>query len=345
MEKTSLEQTKGKIKLSGRIKGIKNDNAVREGFTKSDKQYKALSFFVETSLINNVRLELFGMERDQVVAYSMKDKKSKRVNWDDRKKDFGDYKVLGTNCFLEVDPKDANKKLRKVLPEFDAVDYIKQNLKDGDFVRIVGQIEFSEYVNQEGNTVEQKRFVITSITKLNEEIDFESPDFKEESKFEQDIIISDVMMDEESKRLLVNAKIIKYGGEISDTTFTVDTEKYPKLAANMAKRFGFGDFITVYGHIINSVILSEAPVEDAVADEDDWGGDEEIKGEFDKNYIKEYISELQIISVDSSSYEPKKYKEEDLISEDEDAFNGDVSEGEGDSFDDDEDDMDELPFD
>lgn len=346
MAKATLEQTKGKIKLVGRVKGIGNDNARREGFTKSDKQYKSLQFFIETSPINQVKVELFGMERDQVVAYSNKDKKSKKIDWAKRHQDFGDYKVLGTGCYLEVDPSDSSKKLRKVLPEFDSIDYIKANVKDGDFVRINGQIEFSEYVNRQGKKVEQKRFVISSITKLDEKIDFTSVDFKEESKFEHDIVINDVMLDDETKRLYVNAKIIKYGGEIADTTFTVDTEKYPKLAGNMAKRFAFGDFITVYGLIINSVIVkeSEEEMQESVSDDEDWGGDEDIKKDFENNYMKEYVSELQITSVDSSTYEPKKYKEEDLLSEDEDAFNGDVKgDASGKDFDDEEE-MDDLPF-
>lgn len=348
MAKTSLEQTKGKIKLVGRVKGIGNDNSRKEGFTKSDKQYKQLSFFLETSSINQVRVELFGMERDQVVAYSNKEKKSKKVNWADRKKDFGDYKVLGTGCYLEADPSDSSKKLRQVLPEYDAVDYIKANLKDGDVVRINGEIDFQEFNDKQGKKVSSKKFIIKSITKLDETLDFGSADFKEESKFEHDIVINDVMLDDETKRLFVNAKIIKYGGEIADTTFTVDTEKYPKLAGNMSKRFGFGDFITVYGLVINSTIIKESDEElnESSGDVEDWGGDEDIKKDFENNYMKDYIQELQITSVDSATYEPKKYKEEDLVSEDENAYNGDLKGDKPpvDFNEEDELDDDDLPF-
>ncbi|OME54037.1 hypothetical protein BSK59_15765 [Paenibacillus odorifer] len=347
----NLEQTKGKIKLVGRVKGIGNPNSVREGFTKSsEKQFKSLQFFLETSAINNVRVELFGMEKDQVTAYSMKDRKSKKIDWAKRKNDFGDYKVMGTGCYLESDPTDSSKKLRKILPEFDAVDYIKANLKDGDIVRINGEIDFQEFENKQGKLVSSSKFSIKSITKLDDELDFNSSEFKEESKFEHEIIIGDVMMDDETKRLHVSAKVIKYGGDIVDTSFTVDTEKYPKLAGNMTKRFGFGDFIKVYGLIINSVILKEAEDElNDSAEEEDWGGDDEIKKDFDNNFLKEYTQELQITSVDSSTYEPKKYKEEDLMSEDEDAFNGDVKGNGGnppaDDFnDEDEEGMDDLPF-
>src|SRR5690606_4539785 len=125
-------------------------------------------------------------------------------------------------------------------------------------------------------------------------------------------------------------------------------EKYPKLANNMAKRLGYGDFIKVYGHILNQTILVEDNSVEEDSEFEDWGGDEEIKSEFENNYIKQYISELQIISVDSKSYEKKKYNEEDFISEDESIYNGDFDddseEGEGDPFSD-ESDVDDLPFD
>jgi len=340
---SDLEQTKGKFRLIGRVKGISNDNAYREGFTKSDKEYKSLQFFVETSPNNTVKVELFGMERDQVIAYSSKEKKSKKIDWAKRLDDHGDYKVLGTACYLEDDG--SNKKVRKVYPEFDAVPYIREHLKDGDVVRITGNIDFQKYQNRQGQDAVSNHFLIASIAKLDEELDFDDPKFKEEAKFEQDIVVNDVMADDETKKLYVNAKIIKYGGEIVDVTFTVDTEKYPKLAGNMAKRLSFGDFITVYGLIINSVIYKESDeeIDESVSDEDDWGGDEDIKKSFENNYMREFVSELQITSVDSSSYEPKKYKEEDLISEGEDAFNGDIEDDEettGDDFEDE----DALPF-
>jgi hypothetical protein len=343
-----LEQTKGKIKLVGVVTGIGNENAKREGYTKSEKQFKSLSFFVQTSKQNRVKVELFGTERDYVYAYSQKAKESKKIEWAKRNDDHGDYKVLGVNLYLEKG--EDGKNIRKVLTEYDAVEYISAHLKDGDVVRINGTIDFQEYENKQGKMVEAQRFIINSITKLDEALDFDSPDFKEEAKFEQEIVVTETIVDEENKKLLVGAKIIKYGGEVANTTFVVDAEQYPKLANNMAKRLSFGDFIKVFGLIINSVIITENTESAPVDEEDDWGGDEEIKKDFENNYIRDYIQELRITSVDSSTYEPKKYKEEDFFNEDEDAFNGDVNTDEDDDFgdddfgDDDDDDIDNLPF-
>lgn len=343
MSKTTLEQTKGKIKLTGVVTGIGNENAKREGFTKSDKKFQSLSFFVQTSKPNRVKVELFGMEKDHVYAYSQKAKDTKKIDWAKRNDNHGDYKVLGVNLYLEKG--EDGKNIRKVLQEYDAVEYITAHLKDGDVVRIQGQIDFQNYVNKQGQEVESEKFVITSITKLDEELDFEAEDFKEEAIFEQEIVVTETMVDDENKKLIVNAKVIKYGGETANATFVVDANEYPKLANNMAKRLGFGDFIKVFGKIINSVVITENPETPVVDEEDDWGGDEEIKKDFENNFIRDYINELRITSVDSSTYEQKKYKEEDFESEDEDAFNGDVDVEDGDDFsDEDEEEIDDLPF-
>jgi hypothetical protein len=332
----ALEQTKGKIKIVGLVKGIQNENAFRDGYTKSEKKFKSLSFFVQTSSVNTVKVELFGSEKDVVYAYSQKKKESKQIEWAKRHDNHGDYKIMGVTMKLEKG--EDGKVVQKVMTEFDAVDYIQNHLKDGDVVRITGEIDFQEYENQQGTMVRSQRFVIKTITKLDQELDFESPDFKEESKFEQEIVVTETEVDNDNKKLYVHAKIIKRNGEHVDTTFTVDASKYPKLANNMAKRLSFGDFIKTYGLIINSVILTQS--DESFDDEDDWGGDSSIKNDF--NYIRDYIQELQITSVDSSTYEKAKYKEEDFVNEDEDAFNGNVD----DDFSDDEEDEDfnDLPF-
>ncbi len=58
-----LEQTKGKFKLVGKVVGINNENAYREGITKNGEgsPFKSLAFFVQTSKENRVRVELFGI--------------------------------------------------------------------------------------------------------------------------------------------------------------------------------------------------------------------------------------------------------------------------------------------
>ncbi|HMG14089.1 MAG TPA: hypothetical protein VK590_01510, partial [Saprospiraceae bacterium] len=85
VEVKKLEETKGSFTLKGKIDGLASDYAVREGVTSTDKEYKALSFFVQTSPTNRVKVEMFGMERD-VIYYSSKAKQSKKIPFENRDK-------------------------------------------------------------------------------------------------------------------------------------------------------------------------------------------------------------------------------------------------------------------
>lgn len=339
---TALEQTKGKFKVEGIIKGIKNEKAYSEGFTaNTDKPYKSIKFFVETSPTNRVKVELFGMEKDEVIAYSNKAKESKRIKWADRNGNHGDFKVMGTNLFLEKG-KDG-KNVRKVMAEIEAVDYLLEHLKDGDSVRVSGQNGFQEFENQQGELKESTQFSIGTISKIDD-IDFSAETFKEVAHFEQEIVVEETMVDDENMKLIISAKVIKYnksGNEPVSATFVVDAKELPKLANNMSKRLSYGDFIKVYGLIINAEIRTEAEVTETMDDEDDWGGDDDVKNSMDTSYISTFLNELQVTSVESSSYESKKYKEEDLLSSDEDAFNGDIEAK--DEFSEEEE-IDDLPF-
>lgn len=348
MATTKLEQTKGQFKLMGKVKGIENENALREGTTKSDKPYKALSFFVETSPTNAIKVEMFAMERDVVYAYSSKAKETKKVNWADRHKNHNDYKVIGVRLGLEKG--EDGKNIVKQLVEWDAVEELTESLKDGDSVFVSGNIDFQQFKNKEGVLVESTKYQIGQVSKTKKPVDFDAEDFTEMSQFEQEVVITGAEIDKtdkENPKLMVTAKTINYKGEDTDTTFIVEAgknDKLKKLATNMKKRFKFGDFIKVFGLCVNRTELEEA--EESV-EEDDWGGETDVKDSFNNNYIRNYIQELQITSVDSSTYEPKKYKEEDFFNEDEDSFGDDNVDLDGDDFSDEDtgmDDDDDLPF-
>lgn len=337
----ALEQTKGSFKLVGVVKGIDSDKSIKEGFTTSDKAWKNLSFYVQTSKENNTRVELFGMEKDLVYAYSQKAKQSKPIKWEERFNNHNDFKVMGVNMFLEEGKDGKNKKM--VQSELDAIDYMTKHISDGDVVRVNGEIDFQEFTDGQGDVKKSAKFIIKSITKLNEELDFESEDFKEVATFQQEIIVTDTMVDTDTKKLHVYGKVIKYKGELASCEFVVDADKLPKLANNMSKRLGYGDFIKLYGHVLNLSIRKDSELEDEEevieTEVDDWGGDDEVKKDFTSNsgsYITEYIRELQITDVDGESYTKKKYREEDLQT-DADSFGDD-----GDEFNDIEED--DLPF-
>jgi hypothetical protein len=348
--KKELVQTKGQFKLMGKVKGIENENALREGTTQGkDQPYKSLSFFVETSPTNAIKVEIFAMERDEVFFYSSKAKETKRIPWDKRHSSLKEYKLIGTRLGLEKGEDGKNKQVMMV--EWDAVDYILDNLKDGDSVFVNGTINFRTYKDKNsGDMKESKSYAISGISHTKKPIDFDAEDFSEMASFEQDIVVTDVTVLD--GKLHIGAKIIGYKSkkgdqEVADTTFIVDPEvdggKYKKLANNMKKRLKYGDAIKLFGLCINSVELVAG--EETEEEEDDWGGEKPAGMD---NMVRNYTQELRVTAVDSSTYEPKKYTEEDFFSDDEDSFGDDDSDFDGDDFGDDEetglDDDDDLPF-
>lgn len=333
VEVKKLEETKGSFTLKGKIDGLASDYAVREGVTSTDKDYKALSFFVYTSPTNRVKVEMFGMERD-VIFYSSKAKQSKKVPFENRDKvSLKGYQLMGVNINAS-----GKKNDRKTLIEYDAIDYIREHFNDGDTVYIKGQLDFSEFENQQGEKINKTSFRLNSIKK-EEDIDFDDDDFLPHAFFKQDIVVNELM--EEDGKLFVHAKIIKYKGDLADATFVVDSERLKKFAKTLKKNLKFGDWINVKGWIVSEAIEGEETEEEVEGE--DWGG-ESPEG-MDTNYITEYINELQIVNVDKETYEPKKYSEEDLFTKEEEDFGDDDvdTEDEDNDFDDDDEDE-ELPF-
>lgn len=325
VEVKKLKETKGSFTLRGKIEGLKSDYAVREGVTSTDKDYKSLSFFIQTSPTNRVKVEMFGMERD-VIFYNSKAKQSKRVSFENRNKvNLKGYQLMGVNINAS-----GKKNDRKVLIEYDAIDYIRENFNDGDTVFVKGQTDFSEFENQHGEWINKTSFRITSIRKEENEIDFNDEDFVPHAFFKQDIVVNELM--EEDGKLFIHAKIIKYKGDLADAVFVVDSERLKKFAKTLKKNLKFGDWINVKGWIISETIEKEEKIE--VEEDDDWGG--ETPEGMEDHYIKEYINELQIVNVDKDSYEPQKYTEADLFTEEEENYGEDPNE-EDDEFEDDDD--------
>lgn len=335
---TKKDETKGKFKLIGIVSGL-NEESFREGVTASGKDYRSVSFNVQTSETNKVRVELFGMVKDRVFLYSQKDKETKEVTWEERNENHGSYKLLGTNMKLEKDK--AGKAVRKVMAEYDAIEYMEEMLKDGMSVAVTGRTSVNSYENDEGEKRTNIQLQLSSISLMKNEIDFEDEEFKETCNFEQEVVIVEVE-DNEDGKTDVYTKLIDYKGDAHDVVYTVNKEELPKLAQNMKKRMKFGDFIKVYGVITNKVELVEGKDEDLETDEDDWGGDDELTEEMEKSYITNYIVENEIRAVKSSTYVKGKYSQEDFENADEDAFDGDEN-FDDDDFGEDFDDED-LPF-
>jgi hypothetical protein len=309
----NLERTRGHVKLRGKIVGLNNDKAMRGGTSSKGSNWKAVSFFVETSHGNRVRVEIMGSEGN-VYAYNQELRETKQLAWSERNKVPEGYNLIG------ITVRGKNDEDQKDLASYEAIDYIKDNFTDGESVFVSGQIDFQEYENRQGQKVASKRININRIYHTDD-IDFTADTFQETASFEQDIVINECIEDADNNKLLVEAFQIKGRGEVVPSSFVVDMEQYDSLAKNIKKRLKFGDFIRVKGEIVNRVefLQNDEPEE---TDDDDWGG-KDPNGMENTQSIRNYVDELRITNVASSTHEPKKYSEDQLFSQAEENFGRD----------------------
>jgi hypothetical protein len=339
--------------MKGIVDGLARNGAYNEGNVNqgknAGKEYKTIRFQVQTSATNKLSVELFGMEMDHVFAYKHGNKKkgtkgdTKRIDFEDRHDDLPTgYQLIGINMGLEQN--EAGKNIRTTMVAYDAVEYIYDNLNDGDSVKVQGELQFGEY---EGNP--QIRYVINSIYK-EADIDFEDEKFEEVAGFSQEIVIAGTNINSADKTLEITAYTIQYGNKFTPAQFVIRPEDDKDLAKLLKafQKLKFGDFIQVEGLCMNNAVVTE--VKEAPK-ENPFGG-KRPKG-VQRDTVTNYVTELQITYADGATYKKGLYDEgdfvEDELIEDEDEGEEEVSFGgkkKGGLGSDDEEDIseDELPF-
>lgn len=266
-----------------------NSNYYKEGTTKNGKPWRTLRFGIKTSPKQTIYVELFGQEYDKVYPYSKNEKKSMIMDWKDRFNLPSGYNLIG----VTVGSKNT------IFTDYDAIPQIMENFKDGDSIFVSCDNKFSKY---NGNL--QVKYSVKSIYKTSEEIDFEDPEFKEQSEFTQELTITDVDVDKELEKVFINAYIIEAQGKdklplIHPAQFTVDLNNENKNMVKAMQKVKFGTNMKVKGFVHNDVVLTE------VTEDTEWGKQSaKIEGS---------RREMKIIEVDAVSVEIKKYKEADFL--------------------------------
>lgn len=334
MAKKQLEQTLGKFKVIGKVTRIDKDGAFKEEvLNKPDnknhgKVYRSLRFGVKTSPTNEVFVQGFAFEPEEVFLWNSKKReenpnyKGERIpfeTWKEQQDELREqgYAILQSRIGLDYD--EGGKLRTRGLPLFVALKEIYEGLDNGDDVVVEGSIRYSRYKNRDGQEVEQKTLSIEKVYKLSKEIDFESSEFEEISYFEQEMVFVDADLDKKEKKAYVTGRIIDYNENFNDYQFVVNfTDEEGnidpamlKLAEAMSKKMKFGDLINVFGDITNRAVVEEV---ESVDDDDDLitklGGKQKPKHA--QGYtITNYISEMSIYGVDK--WEEGKYNEEDFV--------------------------------
>ena len=301
-----LPETKGGFQVQGIVLGMEKDSAFKEMLTKTKKKMRFTKFGVRTSKDNNIYLDLNGMVKD-VVYFGKRDKETKKnevkkVLWDQRNtfKEEG-FRMMGVNLGLEQFIDDAGKKQnkKKVLAEYDACEYITQNLKDDASVFVKGKIEFSSFQNEKGEVSRATKFIPSQISALKSPVDLDAEDYKEKSDFTQTIIFMSAEIDEtdaNDKKGLVQAKIVTYS-TIEDTEFIVrDKTLFQTLKKNLKPYTA----IQVHGKIINKVLTEEVET-------NSWGQSNPME-----QVSRTYIRELEIVGANPDTIDTETYTKENI---------------------------------
>lgn len=268
-----LKQTDSTFQIRGTITGVKGKRFYVSGNTKNGGTWHVVEFGVNINNGKNVFLKLSGFPRNEVYYYKKGENgekgTTKKVAWKDRKKTPGEgYRLIGVNISTAKD--ESGKNINEVFTEWDAVEYLHNNLKDGDSVFIKGNVEFSTFTDKDGNTQRKLTLVPTQISYTNESVDFDADNFEEEALFDNVLVYTGIEKetDEQDKptgRFILSGYSVNYN-DIVPVQFILEEEN-SKLAAKIKKNLKPYNSIRVYGKI--NVVVDATAV---TAEEDDgWG--------------------------------------------------------------------------
>lgn len=307
----TLTETKGSFQCKGKISGVESSRFYTEKKTKNNKDFRAVNFGCTYNDKTTIYMSLNGIPQDKVY-FSKRNADTgktdtKKVAWTNRNTFNEDgFRMIGTNLGLvkttDKDGKEVNDK--KTMHSFDACKYIKENLKDDMSTFIRGNIEFSSYLDKDGNTRRSIKYVPSQIS-LCKEVDFE--EYDEDNKpvhdFTQTIVFMGIDKEKENEkdtgRFIVSAKIITYG-DIVDTEFVITDAKLANLFKKNLKAY---TSISVHGRIEVSHKVEE------VSDDTGWGETNSMTAVSAPTKTEMVITGASPATIDRESYTEKNVSE------------------------------------
>lgn len=290
--KHGLQETKGSFQLRGIVNGVDRDSFYKEITTKSNKSMRMVNFGTEVDKGKTIYVTLNGMERDKVYFSTKQNDKTvvETVDWDKRKtfkkKDYNLIGIrLGLKKVVNKEGKEVNDK--QTMTEFDACEYINENLTDDVAVYTRGKVEFSTY-----NDKHYTKFVPDQIS-LCKPIDFEDDEFEPLANFEQTIILTGVAKNEDGT-FTVNGKVVTYN-TIEDVEFFISAQKQ-KLAKTLKKLNPY-TALKVFGNIV-----VEQEVDTVEDDDDAWGDPNPMNRISNPTQRKMFITGADKDSLDTELY-------------------------------------------
>ena len=303
-----LPETRGTFQVAGIINGTERDKFYTNKKTKTGKDFRAVNFGCAYDDKKSVYVSLNGMPQ-QKVYFSKRDQASGKtetqaVDWANRHKFKADgWRMIGVNLGL-TKTTDSNGKVvndKKVMASFDACEFISGNLKDDMSTFIRGNLEFSSFMDGEGNIRRNIKYVPSQIS-LCKDIDYSAYndiDNKPVHDFTQTIIFTgiekEVDNDRDTGRFALSAKIVTYS-DIVDTQFIIVDNKLAGLFKKNLKPY---TAIEVHGRIEVTHSIQET------SEEDCWGESNAMNSVSAPTKTEMIITGAKPSSIDRESYTEK----------------------------------------
>lgn len=305
-----LKQTTNSFQVRGVVSGTKSKRFYSNGTSKTGNSWNAVEFAVKIAENKFIYIKLNGFTRDEVFYYKKGENGAKgtttKVKWKDRKNAPGDgYRLIGVNISTGKDENDKN--INETFVEYDAVEWIKNNLHDGDSVLVKGNLVFSSYTDKQGNVRKKTELVPTQISYTYEPIDFDADNYVEEAEFQNTIVFKSIDKEEDENgkatgRFILSGYSIGYNA-VENVSFIID-EDHAKVASAIKKKMKPGNSIKTYGRITVQNNIETAPAED-----DGWGSTEVSPMErVNTPTIREYV----VYKVDGNTFDTETYTEKDI---------------------------------
>lgn len=299
-EGLGLPQTKGTFQFCGVTTGTEKSNFYSDKPTTTGKPFRMVNFGVKTSKENTHYVSLNGMEKKEVCFSKTETVDGKRktttekVKWADRNKfNKEGFKLIGVNVGVTktMDAKGNEVNDKKTLSEYDACKVIGDNLKDDSSVFIKGNIDYSHYTANNGDTKRSVKFVPNQVS-LCKPVDFEKEDFKETADFTQTIVFTGIR--KEDDKFIVEAKIINYSS-VEEAEFTILNKD---LAGSFKKNLKPYTAIKVWGDVVVEKDTTQVEVSNC------WGSTNDME-----KVNSPTIRELVITGADPNSIDKDTYTE------------------------------------
>ena len=305
-----LKKTTSTVQLRGVVTGTKSNRFYKNGTSKNGGAWNVTEFGVKIAENETVYVKLNGFPRSEVFYYKKGEGDSKgdtqRVAWKNRHNAPGaGYNLIGIN--ISVGKDNSGKNVNKTFTEYDAVEWLHENLNDGDSVLIRGALAFSSYTDRNGQTRKKVDIVPNQIYYANEDIDLSDPDRKTMAEFDNVIVYQSIDKEEDENgkatgRFILSGHSVGYN-TIESVSFIIGAEN-AKVANAIKKKMKPGNSIKTFGRVV-----VKNSIETVDSEDDGWGSTERSPLErVSAPTIREYV----VYKVDGNTFDTDTYSEQSI---------------------------------